>query len=128
MQRNSKQRELILKILRNTTSHPTASWIYEEARKELPNISLGTVYRNLVNLYQSGEIVKVTTSENSEHFDGDTSGHNHFQCEHCKSILDIFDVNTNGLDLEVGDKLKCKVKSHNIVFYGVCENCLAKPL
>ncbi|HHT62823.1 MAG TPA: transcriptional repressor, partial [Clostridia bacterium] len=52
----TKQRKTILEILRNTTCHPTADWIYEQARKVIPEISLGTIYRNLQILTQEEEI------------------------------------------------------------------------
>lgn len=57
--RKTKQRDLILKTLRNTTCHPTADWIYEQVKKEMPNISLGTVYRNLSMLKDLGEIIEL---------------------------------------------------------------------
>ena len=60
----SKQREALLTLLRSTHSHPSADWLYENLRKEFPNISLGTVYRNLAVLADSGEIVKIQTSSN----------------------------------------------------------------
>jgi len=55
MTKKSKQREVILRVLKRTSSHPTADWVYEQVRKEIPNISLGTVYRNLKSLKQEEE-------------------------------------------------------------------------
>ena len=66
----SKQREALLTLLRSTRSHPSADWLYENLRKEFPNISLGTVYRNLAQLAENGDILKISTSANKEHFDG----------------------------------------------------------
>lgn len=54
----SKQREALLTLLRSTRSHPSADWLYENLRKEFPNISLGTVYRNLAQLAENGDILK----------------------------------------------------------------------
>ena len=55
-----KQREVILSVLRGTDTHPTADWVYQEVRKELPNISLGTIYRNLRILVESGQALELS--------------------------------------------------------------------
>ena len=79
----SKQREALLTLLRSTRSHPSADWLYENLRKEFPNISLGTVYRNLAQLAENGDILKISTSANKEHFDGFVHRHFHFVCNKC---------------------------------------------
>ena len=68
--RKTKQRELILKTLRSTDTHPTADWIYEQVKKEMPNISLGTVYRNLGILKESGEILELNYGSKYSRYDG----------------------------------------------------------
>ncbi len=78
MSRKSKQKETILNILKGTSSHPTASCIYEEVRKEVPNISLGTVYRNLGLLKQEDKILELDLAGSLSRFDGDTRSHYHF--------------------------------------------------
>ena len=85
----SKQREAVLKVLSGTKSHPDAAWVYEETRKLIPNISLGTVYRNLAKLKSDGEIVSVGVYDGFERFDADVSEHLHFYCKGCQRILDI---------------------------------------
>ena len=70
--RYSRQREALLQLLRSTTSHPDAEWLYEGLRKENPRISLGTVYRNLRQLADAGEIIEIASGTVS-HFDGDIS-------------------------------------------------------
>ena len=74
----SRQREAILKDLQSRRDHPTADMVYESVRKEYPNISLGTVYRNLAFLTESGQVLKITTPAGADHFDGFISPHNHF--------------------------------------------------
>ena len=86
----SKQRETIYKILSGTKSHPTAEWIYEETKKVLPSVSLGTVYRNLGMLETAGLVKKVSTTLDTEHYDADVSPHAHFVCLKCGRIFDIF--------------------------------------
>ena len=85
----SKQREAILQVLSETKSHPDAAWVYEQTRKIIPNISLGTVYRNLSNLQQSGEIVSLGVYGGVERFDADISEHLHFFCKKCRFFSQI---------------------------------------
>jgi len=75
MQRKSKQKEGILKVLKGSHSHPTAEGIYEQVKQEIPNISLGTVYRNLRLLKQGGDIVELDLVGTLSRFDGDTQPH-----------------------------------------------------
>ena len=88
--RNTKQRAVILDILRKGGFHPTAESIYQEARKILPNISLGTVYRNLNFLREQGLAREIrTNSETSSRFEGKCPPHAHFHCTQCQSVLDL---------------------------------------
>ena len=93
MKNYSRQREAILSVIRSTDTHPTADWIYTETRKIIPNLSLGTVYRNLTELKKSGDIVSVDVGDGKEHFDRDTSPHLHLSCKKCGKISDIFLTN-----------------------------------
>ena len=122
MKNFSRQRETVKRVLCSTKSHPTAAWIYEEARKELPNISLGTVYRNLNLLGQEGVIRKLSFGDGNEHFDGDISSHSHFFCEGCGKIYDIaFDA--TDLCKELSSKEKVDITWAACNFSGTCENC-----
>lgn len=71
--RRSKQRDAIKSYLMSTTAHPTAETIYGNIKKEFPNISLGTVYRNLNFLVEHGEALRISCGDGSEHFDGKRS-------------------------------------------------------
>ena len=86
MARFSPQRELILDILHATKAHPSAAIVYEEARKKMPNISLGTVYRNLEKLSQEG-IIENFIFKDISHFDGDKTPHPHFCCKVCGKVF-----------------------------------------
>ena len=88
MKNYSKQREAILTVLRQTDTHPTANWIYEQVREIIPNISLGTVYRNLSELSLNGDILSLHVGDGFEHFDYDTSPHAHLHCKACGCIAD----------------------------------------
>lgn len=124
--RYSRQREALLKLLRSTCSHPSADWLYENLRKEFPNISLGTVYRNLTQLVKNGDIIKIQTSSNKEHFDGCTQRHNHFVCRSCDSIFDVDTGSTDDLEKQAAENLGAKIDDCSLVFYGICSQCCQK--
>lgn len=124
MRNYSKQREAILKVLRNSKSHPTALQVYDEVRKEIPNISLGTVYRNLAVLVEDGEILSVVVGDGNDHFDGDNSFHLHLHCKKCGSITDV-PVDDKTLEVMSGKEGFCIEKAVCVV-YGICRNCNGK--
>lgn len=88
--RNTRQRTVILEILRESCNHPTAETIYLEARRALPNISLGTVYRNLNVLRHQGLAREIRPAgESSSRFDGNCLPHAHFFCTECGTMIDL---------------------------------------
>ena len=89
MKNYSRQREAILEVLRATDTHPTATAVYEKVREILPNISLGTVYRNLAALKENGDILGISVGDGYEHFDGDAAPHIHLHCRKCGGIQDL---------------------------------------
>ena len=123
MLRRTKQREAILKVLRGTTSHPTADWIYDEVRKEIPNISLGTVYRNLRLLREGGEILELRLSGAFGRFDGNTDNHYHFRCEKCGRVFDVDEPVDRELDDRVAQKTGFRISHHRLEFRGLCQEC-----
>lgn len=118
----SRQREAVLQVLAGTKSHPDAAWVYEQTRKIIPNISLGTVYRNLSNLQQSGKIVSLGVYAGVERFDADVSEHLHFFCKNCHTIAD---VSAKGLIpyKAVEKELGAEIESVTCVFEGICSGC-----
>ena len=87
--RKSKQREKILQVLRQTRIHPTADWIYETVHKEMPKMSLGTVYRNLKVLIDQGCVQKLSLEGSIDRFEAKISPHYHLICEKCGSVQDF---------------------------------------
>lgn len=122
--RFSRQREEILEILKGTKIHPTAERIYFQAKKKLPKLSLGTVYRNLNNLHQKGAIKKLQFGKTFDHFDADTSPHQHFICKKCGKIFDLFLDLEKDLKAEALKKEKFRIEKVEVAFHGVCLNCL----
>ncbi|MCH7575112.1 MAG: transcriptional repressor [Candidatus Marinimicrobia bacterium] len=126
MMRYSRQRESILSILQATESHPTADWVYDKVRREISNISLGTVYRNLAQLEEMGQIRRINADGQSR-FDANLSPHDHFRCLTCSSIFDIHmshDDMTAGLPADV----PFKVTGINLELLGVCNECQIKEI
>ena len=117
----SKQREAILNELQNRCDHPTAAQVYEGVRKVIPNISLGTVYRNLAALVESGEILSVSVGDGYEHYDGDKSFHLHLHCKCCGAIIDSR-VNEESLK-SIANLDGFTPETSVCVVYGLCKNC-----
>jgi Fur family peroxide stress response transcriptional regulator len=124
--RNTRQKQVILNILSGTTSHPTADWIYEEARKVLPKISKGTVYRNLKVLSQSGRITELKIDKSARRYDARGHIHYHLKCENCDNVYDLEVPVRKDLDNWASEKAGIAVNGHNIEFFGLCRGCLAK--
>ena len=121
MRNYSKQREAILQVLKNSKAHPTANQVYEEVRKIIPNISLGTVYRNLSELGGSGDILCLHVADGPERYDGDISPPLHLQCRNCGRVDDV-PIRDDIISAMAQDKGFRPDKSLYIV-YGICENC-----
>lgn len=117
--RYSRQREALLDLLCSTTSHPDAQWLYNNLRKEYPNISLGTVYRNLRLLADEGAVLELNY-DNTSHFDSDIKPHYHMQCTMCKRIIDIpkEDVSVN-----VKTESGIEIDGFNLALRGICLDC-----
>ncbi len=122
--RFSRQREEILKILKDTKSHPTADWIYSQAKKKIPKLSLGTVYRNLNNFHQEGAIRKLRLGTPFDHFDADTSPHQHFICKRCGKVYDLFMNLEKDLKAMAEREKKFRIERVEVEFHGICLNCL----
>lgn len=122
MKNYSRQREAIANALQNTTAHPTASVVYETVRETIPNISLGTVYRNLAALAEEGKIKQLSVGDGSDHFDGDISPHSHFYCEKCGKVSDVSYV-ADGAYPDLEKDYGFKVKASSLVLCGVCKDC-----
>ena len=121
--RKTKQKDAILRVLRNTDIHPTANWIYKQVKQEIPHISLGTVYRDLKLLKQRGDIAELDYSGSLTRFDGNTSQHYHFHCQQCDRIIDITEAVDSEIDKRLATKTGFDVFCHRLEFYGLCRDC-----
>ena len=123
MRRDTKQREAILKLLQNTRSHPTADQIYDEVRKDIPNISKGTVYRNLQVLEEYGTVSVLNINGTQKRYEVTQEGHYHFRCEKCGRVFDLDEPMVSELNKQVAKRTGFKVKSHQTEFRGLCKDC-----
>jgi Fur family peroxide stress response transcriptional regulator len=126
IRRETKQREAILRILRSTGSHPSANWIYNEVRKVLPNISKGTVYRNLKVLGEMGLVSELKLNGMVSRYEGRLDSHYHFRCERCGRVFDIDEPVDKELDRRVAVKTGLKISYHQLEFRGLCHDCEAQ--
>jgi len=126
MRRETKQREAILRVLRNTKAHPTADQIYDEVRKEIPNISKGTVYRNLQVLQEDGAVTELNLNGTLSRFEAKQASHYHFRCEQCGRVFDLDEPVNNELDERVSKRTGFTVSYHQTEFRGLCSDCQQK--
>jgi len=125
LRKSSRKRDAVLNVMRGTRSHPSAQWIYEVLRPEYPDISLGTVYRNLKLFIESGEVVSVGSVDGQERYDARTEPHPHFICTSCGKVIDLdcemlSDAPYSGIE----DKTGLKIESHSITYKGLCADCV----
>ena len=120
-----RKRNAILNYLRSTDTHPSAEMVYNHLKQEYPDISLGTVYRNLAMFKDKGEIISVGTVNGVERFDGNTAPHVHYICEECGSVLDLRGIAVpEELNSAVAQTTGGLVYGCQLTFTGKCENCL----
>lgn len=129
--RRTKQRDIILKVLTDTKSHPTAEWIFNAVRKELSSISLGTVYRNLRHLISIGKVVEYNCQGDTSRFDANINRHYHVTCCKCKKMIDIEPGYIPKTELDhlkqikkiVEAKTSFQINAQCMGFYGTCHEC-----
>ncbi len=126
MLKYSKQRESILNYLVGRTDHPTAENVYIAIKQEFPNISLGTVYRNLSLLTELGEIQKISTGDGPDHFDAMVQPHLHFYCKKCACVSDLDTMAMDEFVQQATASFLGKIDGCHIQFFGVCPECTKK--
>lgn len=121
--RLTKQRLAVLKALQGTKSHPDANWIYEKVRKEIPHISLGTIYRTLGVLKEAGLLRELTFGSSLSRYDANTENHPHIVCTNCGRIDDLPLPLPGKLEEQASKATGFLITDHRLEFYGLCPNC-----
>ena len=125
VRKHSRKRDAILSCVRATTCHPTAEWVYNQLKPEIPDLSLGTVYRNLTMFKNDGVIESLGTFQGLERFDGWTVPHTHLFCTQCGAVMDAGIV---ALPDEIYESVKQEtggeVETMRLRFYGRCPDCV----
>ena len=121
--RLTKQRQVILEVLRSHNIHPTADTLYEMVRKRLPRISLGTVYRNLEILTALGEIQTLELSGSQKRYDGIAQKHYHIRCVNCDQVDDAPIAPLNTLEDTLYGSTVYTIMGHRLEFIGLCPKC-----
>jgi len=123
VRRLTRQRKAVLEVVREAKNHPDAAWIYQEVRKRIPRISLGTVYRNLEALVEEGHLIPITRAGEATRYDANTHPHLHLVCEGCGALVDL----EVGLpDLLTPLRLAhpdLEVRSVEVTYRGLCPEC-----
>ena len=121
---NSKKRQAIYDCLCSTKEHPSAEVIYNSLKPHFPQLSLGTVYRNLSVLAEEGLVIRVCNVEGQERYDATTADHSHFICRECHRVLDLElpDVVTS-LFTEIENCMDCSAERYSLTIEGLCDKC-----
>lgn len=126
MQRNTKQRNIILETLKEYPIHPNANQLVQLIVNKHKDFSVATVFRNLKQLAEEGIIKKIDGLDNTTHFDHNTHQHYHFLCKKCGKIYDV----SNNIAPELIKKAESEtgfiIEEHDIVLQGICKNCIGK--
>lgn len=120
--RLTKQRLAVLEALQGTRKHPDANWIYEKVRKEIPRVSLGTIYRTLGVLKEAGLLRELEYGSSLSHYDANTESHPHIVCTNCGRIEDLT-LFPGRLEEQASKATDFLITDHRLEFYGLCPGC-----
>ena len=124
VRKNSRKRQALLDVLCASHEHPTAEMLYNQLKPEFPELSLGTVYRNLGVLMQEGLVQSVGHINGQERYDAITCPHPHFVCRCCHGVIDLELPDTvSGMFEEIGGRFKCSPEGYSLTIKGLCPNC-----
>lgn len=125
--RYSLQRERIYETVAKSAEHPTAHMIYESLHAELPKLSLGTVYRDLNQLYDAGRILKIAMPDGQCRFDKTVRAHAHIVCEVCGQVADVRLPPFESIQSTVLEETAYRLRACDVVLRGLCKNCATNP-
>lgn len=122
--RNTNEKSIIRQAVVGRTDHPTAAMIHELAREQDPNISLGTVYRNLNTMAKRGEIRRIMMPDGADRFDPCLKQHSHFVCEKCGKVIDVDAAHARHSIRRQERKYKFVLTDVQLIGTGICSECI----
>lgn len=127
----SKKREAIYNTIASTKTHPTAEWVYNQLKEEYPELSVGTVYRNISVFKDMGLVRTIGVVNNQERFDACVTPHPHLICRQCGSVVDI-PAHIPSVSTKIYELLRMEygiqADDHSVIFYGLCKPCNADSI
>ncbi len=124
VRKNSKKRQALLDALCATHEHPTAEMLYNQLKPDYPELSLGTVYRNLGVLVQDGLVQSVGNVNGQERYDAIVCPHPHFVCRRCHSVIDLELPDTvSDMYEAINSRFHCSPEGYSLTIKGLCESC-----
>ena len=121
----SRQRQLIFEAVHQTKTHPTTDSVYQKLKRELPKLSLATVYRNLNQLCDNGQLRRLCLPDSPDRFDGNIEPHCHLHCRVCSAVVDLFELNEEIVRI-FSENTEHRIESGDFVLHGVCSSCIKK--
>ena len=124
-QKHFRKRDAILEYLRHTKAHPSAETIYTDLKPQIPDLAMGTVYRNLTLFKEKGLVSSVATVHGVERFDANTDPHVHFICANCDAVIDLDQMQIPDALRQMAEKC-CggTVNECQLSFTGLCQDCI----
>lgn len=124
----SLKRNAIYQVLCATDVHPSARWVYDQLKPCIPDLSLGTVYRNIALFKDEGKVQVICNVNGEERYDGDVHPHPHFVCNSCGGVFDVCNNDeSSNFDSELAEK-GFTVESRYVLYYGICPKCKKNSL
>ena len=122
IKRNTIQRQSVLNAVKELNMHATAEQVYEYVVRKHPAISKATVYRNLNQMSESGELLNIGNFHGSTRYDHNCHKHHHFVCEKCKLVFDV-ESDFSDIPVRIGNAEMFYITSYHLSFCGLCRNC-----
>lgn len=128
MKKYSKQRELMIENLRHRKDHPTAEKLFIDLKKQMPELGIATVYRNLTELCEEKVITKIKAKNGPDRYDGNQKPHIHFECSNCGKITDIYltqeqEKQIDTITKKVLEAEDAKIECADLHIEGLCKKC-----
>ena len=123
----TRQRQAILEAVQSTSEHPTASWIYQKVRRQIPRVSLGTVYRNLRLLQAEGLLSEIRIGERASRYEAAHQKHSHLYCRGCGRIQDLPILVDAKLERKAARLSRYTILEHSLEMWGICPSCQTRP-